>query len=150
MLPLFLLLTCAQTLTQPTTDPSDDIRRPDFTADAGAPIHALAYTADGNTLTTDRALSWDVKNGPPVRTAAPAANKMLELLARKTGAFQVDFSRDYDVLDPKVLAKYDALVMNSTAHLAIPDENKKQALLDYVKGGGGVVGIHAAIDTFKD
>jgi uncharacterized protein len=77
------------------------------------------------------------------------ANKAIELLAKKTGAFEADFSRDYEILDPQVLSKYDALVMNNTAHLAIPDEAKKKALLDYVRGGGGVVGIHAAIDTFK-
>lgn len=81
---------------------------------------------------------------------APAANKAIELLAKKTGAFEVHYSREYEVLDPKILSQYDAILMNSTAHLAIPDEAKKQALLDYVKGGGGVVGVHAAIDTFKD
>ena len=84
------------------------------------------------------------------KAGVPAANKMIELLARRTGAFQADFSRDYDVLDAKILSRYDAIIMNSTAHLAIPDEGKKAALLDYVRKGGGVVGIHAAIDTFKD
>jgi type 1 glutamine amidotransferase len=48
-----------------------------------------------------------------------------------------------------VLARYDAIVFNSTAHLVIPEPAMKQALLDYVRGGGGVVGIHAAIDMFK-
>jgi type 1 glutamine amidotransferase len=84
------------------------------------------------------------------KTGVPAANQAIALLAQKTGAFQVDYSRDYDVLDLAILSKYDAVLMNSTAHLAIPDEAKKQAFLDYVKGGGGIIGIHAAIDTFKD
>ena len=84
------------------------------------------------------------------KAGVPAANKMMELLAKKTRAFEVDFSRDYDVLDPKILSRYDAIILNSTAHLAIPDEGKKQAFLDYARGGGAVVGIHAAIDTFKD
>jgi type 1 glutamine amidotransferase len=79
----------------------------------------------------------------------PAANKAIELMGKRTGAFTADFTRDTGVLDPKVLAKYDALVFNSTAHIVIPDEAKRQALLDYVKGGGGVIGIHAAIDMFK-
>jgi len=69
------------------------------------------------------------------------------LLARQTGAVQVEFSRDYGVLDPKVLSRFDAIVRNSTAQLAIPDGAKKQASLGYVKPGGGVIGIHAAIDT---
>src|SRR5580658_4099372 len=84
------------------------------------------------------------------KTGVPAVNAAIELLAKRTGAFQVDFSRDYDVLDLAILSKYDAVIMNSTTHLAIPDDAKKKAFLDYVKGGGGVIGIHAAIDTFKD
>ena len=78
----------------------------------------------------------------------PAANAAILRLGQKTGAFEAHFTRDFEALDPKVLAGYDALVLNSTAHLVIPEAAKK-ALLDYVEGGGGVVGIHAAIDTFK-
>jgi type 1 glutamine amidotransferase len=82
------------------------------------------------------------------KDGVPAANYALQAMAQKTGAFTVHFSRDYAALDPKVLSAYDAIVLNSTAHLAIPDSAKK-ALINYVKNGGGVVGIHAAIDTFK-
>lgn len=78
----------------------------------------------------------------------PAANHAIELLGEKTGAFTADFTRDYDAFDPKVLTNYDAIVMNSTAHLAMP-ESAKRAYLDFVRHGGGVVGIHAAIDTFR-
>lgn len=78
----------------------------------------------------------------------PAANVAIQLLGKRTGAFEAHFTRDFEALDPAVLAGYDALVLNSTAHLVIPEPAKK-ALLDYVNGGGGVVGIHAAIDTFK-
>jgi type 1 glutamine amidotransferase len=84
------------------------------------------------------------------KAGVPAVNKTIELLARQTGAFEAEFSRDYAVLDPKVLARFDAILMNSTAHLAIPEPAQKQAFLDYVRRGGGVIGIHAAIDTFKD
>jgi type 1 glutamine amidotransferase len=79
----------------------------------------------------------------------PAANKAIELLGKKTGAFTAEFSRDLEVLDPRVLARYDAVVFNSTAHLVIADEARRRALLDYVAAGGGVVGIHAAIDMFR-
>jgi type 1 glutamine amidotransferase len=78
----------------------------------------------------------------------PAANVAILRLGQKTGAFEAHFTRDFEALDPKVLAGYDGLVLNSTAHLVIPEPAKK-ALLDYVEGGGGIIGIHAAIDTFK-
>jgi hypothetical protein len=74
------------------------------------------------------------------KEGVPAANKGIELLARPTAAVQADFSRAYDVPDPKILSRYDAIIMNSTAHLAIPDEGKKAALLEYVRKGGGVTG----------
>jgi type 1 glutamine amidotransferase len=80
----------------------------------------------------------------------PAANKAIELLGKRTGAFTAEFTRDYEALEAPVLARYDALVLNSTAHIVLPDEGKRRALLAYVRGGGGVIGIHAAIDMFKD
>jgi WD40 repeat protein/type 1 glutamine amidotransferase len=82
------------------------------------------------------------------KAGVPAANHAIQLMAEKTKAYQADFSRDYDVFDPKILANYDAIVMNSTAHLVMPDA-ARQPLLDFVNNGGGIVGIHAAIDTFK-
>jgi len=78
----------------------------------------------------------------------PAANAAIELLGKKTRAFEAHFTRDFAALAPAILAGYDALVLNSTAHLVIPEPAKK-ALLDYANGGGGIIGIHAAIDTFK-
>jgi type 1 glutamine amidotransferase len=83
------------------------------------------------------------------KAGVPAGNKAIELLGERTGAFQADFSRDYEVFDPRILRRYDAIVLNSTAHLAIPEDKQRQALLEYVRAGGGVVGIHAAIDMFK-
>ncbi len=83
------------------------------------------------------------------KVGVPAANTAIEQMGKKTGAFETHFTRDYEALEPKILAGYDALVLNSTAHLALPEAAKK-ALLGYAKGGGGIVGIHAAIDTFKE
>jgi type 1 glutamine amidotransferase len=77
-----------------------------------------------------------------------AGNQSLELIGQKTGAWTTDISREYDVFDAANLAKYDAVVFNNTTGLKFPDDQKKQALLDFVKNGKGVVGIHAATDNF--
>ena len=77
----------------------------------------------------------------------PAVNHAIELMSKKTGAFEADFTRDADAFDAAVLEKYDAIVMNSTAHLILNVAQRK-AYLDYVRSGGGVVAIHAAIDMF--
>lgn len=81
------------------------------------------------------------------KAGVAALNHALEVMGKKTGAYEADFSREFEVFDLAVLSRYDAIVLNSTAHLTIP-ETAKKAYLDYVKGGGGVIGFHAAIDTF--
>ena len=81
------------------------------------------------------------------KSGVPAVNHALELMSTKTRAFEADFSRDFEVFDPAILARYDAIVMNSTAHLVMTDAARR-AYLDYVRSGGGVIAIHAAIDTF--
>src|SRR5262249_8070099 len=43
----------------------------------------------------------------------PAANIAILRLGQKTGAFEAHFTRDFEALDPKVLAGYDGLVLNS-------------------------------------
>lgn len=75
-------------------------------------------------------------------------NKAIELLGKKTGAFEVDITADYDVFNTANLAKYDVVVLNNTTGLKL-SEPQQQALLDFVKGGKGLVGIHAATDNFN-
>jgi hypothetical protein len=77
-------------------------------------------------------------------------NRALELMGQKTGAYRADFSDDYGVFEPANLAKYDAVILNNTTQLKLPDAGKKQALLDFVRQGKGLVGIHAATDSFYD
>ena len=79
-----------------------------------------------------------------------ASTKAIALMGEKTGAYTTDVSADYDAFDAANLAKYDAVVLNNTTKLALPDEAKKQALLDFVRGGKGLIGIHAATDNFYD
>ncbi len=82
-------------------------------------------------------------------SSIPYCNKMLEIMARKTGAFSVDLTEDYKVFDAANLAKYDAILLNNTTTLKL-DEAQRKAILDFVRGGKGFIGIHAATDNFYD
>jgi len=77
-------------------------------------------------------------------------NHAIVSMGRKTGAYTADLSDDYSVFEPSNLAKFDVVVLNNTTQLKLPDAARKQALLDFVHQGKGLVGIHAATDSFYD
>jgi type 1 glutamine amidotransferase len=102
-----------------------------------------------------------------VRTHAesvPPCFKAIEVLGRKTGAFETVISGDPEVFAPENLKQFDAVVMNNTHErrpmlpadfeelddarkkaAAQREEILKQSLLDFVAGGKGIVGIHGAV-----
>jgi len=82
-----------------------------------------------------------------VHACVPFANEALRLLGEVTGAWQTEISEDLAALSPSRLAGFDALVLNNTTHLSL-SAAERSALLAFVDGGKGLVGIHAASDSF--
>ncbi|HKB90010.1 MAG TPA: ThuA domain-containing protein [Opitutaceae bacterium] len=83
-----------------------------------------------------------------VHGSIPYANEALRQLGEHTGAFKAELSEDMSVFTPENLAKYDAVLFQNTTHLAFDAPAQRQALLDFVKSGKGLIGIHAASDNF--
>lgn len=54
---------------------------------------------------------------------------------------------DLSGLTPELLATLDGVIFFTTGELPL-DEGQKQALLDFVSGGGAFIGVHSASDTF--
>jgi type 1 glutamine amidotransferase len=85
-------------------------------------------------------------------TSIPYWNKALELMAQKTGAFSVVVSSDMDIFKAENLKQFDAVCFNNTTNLPFDPEKTPelcQGLMDFVKGGKGIIGIHAATDNFN-
>ena len=80
----------------------------------------------------------------------PWCGKAVEILGEKTGAFSVDVADEMSVFTTENLAKYDAVLFNNTTGLKFKDPAKRKALMDFVKSGKGVIGIHAATDGFYE
>ncbi len=78
--------------------------------------------------------------------------RAFEVAAKKTGAFELDFTEDVTVLcDAEKLAKYDAVVLNNCTMVSVKRFPAiEKALVDYVKGGKGLCLIHSAVDSFYD
>ncbi|SHK32108.1 hypothetical protein SAMN02745181_3605 [Rubritalea squalenifaciens DSM 18772] len=92
----------------------------------------------------------------------------LQMMGEKTGAYEAVVSDDLANFEEDKIKQFDAICfLNTTMEVFLPpkgqwnkmsDEEKKKAeerdarlkknLLQYVKNGGGFVGIHAASDTF--
>lgn len=73
----------------------------------------------------------------------------LDVMAEKTGAFKVVHSTDMNVFTEASLKQFDVICFNNTTKLT-PDASQQTAILDFIKGGKGIVGIHAATDNFDD
>jgi type 1 glutamine amidotransferase len=90
-----------------------------------------------------------------VHSSIPLGCKAVELLGKKTGAYEATTSYDPADFTADNLKQYDAIVLVSTTGEFLDDKNDKpatearrSALLSFVKEGKGVAGIHAASDAY--
>lgn len=99
-------------------------------------------------LVLARAVGW-------VHTSIPLSAKMVEYLGDRTGAWMTTITYDAAAITPENLKQYDAIFLAHTTGEFLDDPNDKaatevrrRALVDFVKGGKGLVGIHAASDCY--
>jgi uncharacterized protein len=90
-----------------------------------------------------------------VHSSIPLAAKMVEYLGDKTGAWMTTITYDAAAITPENLKQYDAIFLDSTTGAFLDDPNdqgttdlRRQALLDFVKSGKGLAGVHAATDSY--
>jgi len=90
-----------------------------------------------------------------VHSSIPLAAKTVEALGEKTGAWSATTSYDPAVITADNLKQYDLVFLDNTtgAFLDDPDDPaatdaRKKALLDFVRSGKGLAGIHAASDSY--
>jgi len=90
-----------------------------------------------------------------IHTPIPLVAKMIEAFGSRTRAWSTTITFDPADINAQNLKQYDALVLNSTtgAFLDDPDNQaatdaRKQALIDFVRGGKGLVGIHGTGDSY--
>jgi type 1 glutamine amidotransferase len=80
----------------------------------------------------------------------PLSATAFEMMGRKTGAFEATLTDDISYFAPDKLKGFDAVLFNSnTGEIFEGRDDLMAALLDFVKGGKGVVGVHAVADCSK-
>jgi len=74
----------------------------------------------------------------------------VQSMGEKTGAWQSVVSDDIAMFRPENLAQFDAIVFNNSTGTLFEDPALKISLVEFVKSGKGIIGIHAATDCFYD
>ena len=115
--------------------------------------------------TPRKLLVFNLCKGFP-HSSIPLAAKTMEIMGRKTGAYEAVLSDDMLMFQPENLKAFDAVLMNNTTGEVFlpknlkdltPDEQEaakrldaalKASFLEFVRSGKGLVGIHAATDCF--
>jgi uncharacterized protein len=90
-----------------------------------------------------------------VHSSIPLAAATVKAMGEKTGAYTTTITYDSADITAANLAQYDAIFLDSTTLAFLDDPNdaaateaRKKALMDFVRGGKGLVGIHAAVDSY--
>ena len=90
-----------------------------------------------------------------VHSSIPLAARTVEEMGKKTGAWSTSIIYDVAGVTDESLKQYDAIVLASTTGEFLDDANdaaataaRRKAVLDFVRGGKGIAGIHAASDTY--
>lgn len=90
-----------------------------------------------------------------VHSSIPLAARTVEALGTRTGAWSTTITYDPANINEQNLKQYDAIFLASTTGAFLDDPNdpaataaRKKALLDFVRNGKGLAGIHAATDSY--
>ncbi len=76
------------------------------------------------------------------------ANTALTLMGEKTGAFQAVLSNDPAMFSAESLKTFDAVFFNNTVGNQFTDPVLRKNLLEFVLGGGGLMGVHGTTVGF--
>jgi type 1 glutamine amidotransferase len=114
---------------------------------------ALPSKAPAKPLQPRRVLVLAKANGY-VHSAIPLAAVTVKELGEKTSAWATDITYDSADINAANLQKYDLIMLDNTTGAFLDDPNpeitsaRKDALLDFVRSGKGLAGIHAAGDSY--
>ena len=73
----------------------------------------------------------------------PYGNLALELMAKKTGAYEILLSDDVELWRPESIRRFDAICFMNTVGVLTDDPELRESLLAFVRDGGGFVAFHA-------
>jgi len=95
-----------------------------------------------------RLLIFDGNVGYGGHASIATANLAFTRMGEKTGAFATEISRDPAVFRSESLKRFDAVFFNNNVGNLFEDPSLRQNLIDFVYGGGGLMGVHGTTVAF--
>ncbi|MDW8308844.1 MAG: ThuA domain-containing protein [Verrucomicrobiales bacterium] len=86
--------------------------------------------------------------GYPGHPSIAHANQAFTRMGQKTGAFEAVVSDDPEMFRPETLRRFDAVFFNNTVGNCFTNAELRQSLLEFVTGGGGLLGVHGTSVAF--
>ena len=122
--------------------------------DVDAMLAALPESAPARPKKPRRILILSTARGF-VHSSIPLTARTIEEAGKKTGAWTATTTYDAADINPQTLQQYDAILLNHTTGFFLDQpgddaahEARKAALMAFIRGGKGIVGIHAASDGY--
>jgi type 1 glutamine amidotransferase/HEAT repeat protein len=109
-----------------------------------------------------------VQPGGYVHSSIPYGKKAIEIMSKKTGAFEAVFSDDVSAFEPQYLEQFDAVLFNNANNeLFLPpdldklspaekekalerDKRLKDSLVRFLRQGKGMAALHASVAIFRE
>ena len=109
---------------------------------------AIPSAAMAQPLKPRKLLLFDLNVNYGGHGSIPTANLAFTLMGQKTGAFETTVSHDPKVFERESLRHFDAVFFNNTVGNCFTDPVLRQNLVEFVYGGGGLMGVHGSSVAF--
>ncbi len=109
---------------------------------------AIPTTAFAAPRRPRRLLIFDRNVGYGGHGSIRTANLAFRLMGQQTGAFETVISRDPALFEPVRLRRFDAVFLNNTVGNLFEDPALRRSLVEFVYGGGGLMGVHGTTVAF--
>jgi len=111
--------------------------------EAAIPTKAIAAPCKPRKL-----LIFDLNVGYGGHRSISTCNLAFTMMGEKTGAFQTVISREPSIFKGENLRQFDAIFLNNTVGNLFEDPTLRQSLIEFVYGGGGLMGVHGTSVAF--
>jgi len=95
-----------------------------------------------------RLLIFELNVGYGGHGSIPTASTAFKLMGERTSAFETVISKDPAIFAPESLKSFDAVFLNNTVGNLFQDPALRQSLMEFVYGGGGLMGVHGSTTAF--